>query len=190
MTVLDVKPFTPEEKLYEQKLGQLAASALGQDWRVCWPEHLQKTRPLGWLSEHGEYGCIKAMILRAEERYTGKDAVCFIENITLPWTIILGAAWGLDPSFFISHVRPLTDGEAEQTLKHSRVPNSRGGLRPFRGQSWVTMRGYVDLGKRKNLTPSDLRDTTRRRHRESVFETRQSHTNMSFYKVSDCLCMR
>ena len=189
MTVHTQQPLSAEQKHYEQKLSQAAGLALGQNWRTCWPEHDLDNHPLGFLSELGPFGSIQKLIARAEDRMNGKEAVCFIEHITLPWTIQLGAAWNLDPNFFISHVKPLTEIEATHTLYECRVPNAKGGLRSYREkQSWATIRGYIDYGKsRRPLAESDLVDTTKRRHELSLYETRQSHTNFSFYRVSESL---
>ena len=186
----DGQPLTAEEKHFEHRLAQCAAFSLGPTWRNCWPDHLKETRPLGYLSEFGPFkASLPAFIQRAEERYNGKEAVCFVENITIPWTIKLGATWDLDPNFFVSHVRPLTDAEATKTLHECRVPNAPDGLASSRGRApWATVRGYVDHGKpKRTLTDNDLGDTTKRQHDLSMFNTRQSHTNMSFYKVNDSL---
>lgn len=190
MTVQDVHPLTAEEKQYERRLAQAApASHLGDDWRNCWPDHIKGRKPLGYLSERGPCWSLEMLIQRAEERLTGPEAVVFIENISLPWTIVLGSAWNLEPKFFTEHVRPLDDDDAELTLRRCRVPNSRGGLPSTREQCWATMRRYVDLGKpQRPLSGSDLEDTTKRRHDESVFATRQSHTNLPFYRVNETLC--
>lgn len=194
MTVFDLPQLTTEEKHCDSRLREASIANLGQDWKdcwqTCWPDHLEKTKPLAFLSDIGPFASLHALIRRAEERATGKEAVVFIENLTLPWTLQLGAAWNLDPMFFSSHVCPLTDEEAENTLHECRVPGSKGGLRSSRhGGSWATLRGYVDLGKPKRpLTSADFVDTTKRRHESSVYETRQSHTNLSYYRVSDSLC--
>lgn len=183
-----LKPLTAEEKNYEHKMNRLAVLALGEDWQNYWPEHLERTRPIGYISEHGPYGTLELLISETNERVTGKEAVCFVENVTLPWAIRLGAAWDIDPDFFISHVRPLTKGEAERTLERSRVPNAKGGLASRREESWATVRGYIDWGKpKRKLKDSDLHDTTKRQHAWSIYNTCQSHTNLSFYRVSEDL---
>lgn len=189
MTVSDVLPLTAEEKQYEIRLEQIGASTLGPKWRDCWPQHTEKYRPSGHISELGPFGSVERLIVRTGERVTGKDAACFVENITVPWAIRLGSAWNLDPAFFISHVRPLSDIEARQTLHECRVPNSKGGLGSSHGSSaWAIIRGYVDHGKpNRALATTDLADKTNRRHEESMYDTRQSHTNFSFYRVSESL---
>lgn len=124
---------------------------------------------------------------RAEEAANvGKDSICFVENIPLCWTVKLGAAWNMDPRFFLNHVRRLTDEQIDKTLYRCHLPNSRNGLDCVGGEAWTIVRGYVDYGRPKwPLTGDELVDTSKRQHQVSVFETRLSHTNVSFYKIND-----
>lgn len=183
-------PLTAEEKLYERRLIEGAALALGPDWEACWPLHLKQTRPIAYISDFGPFGSLEKLILRTKERTAETYGACMIENIPFPWAVRLGAAWDMDPQFFISHARPLTKAEIFQSLHEGRVPNSKGGLASSRHENWATVRGFIDWGKpQRVLDDTDLKDSTHRQHAVSVFDTRQSHTNFSFYRVNEFLRM-
>lgn len=191
MTVSNEPPLTTEEKAFEQALSHSAAFHLGAKWRDCWVEHTDDDRPIGYLNALGPCISMETLIEKAEANFAGDEAVLFIENITLRWTIKLGAAWNLVPKFFVSHVRPLDDRDVTQTLHEGRVPNSRGGLKSWREKTvWATLRGFVDHSKpNKHVTATDLVDKSKRQHEEGIYGHRMSHTNFSFYRVSEALRM-
>lgn len=191
MTVQAKVPLSLEEKQYKHKLGQAADPALGQKWQNYWPDHPGKSGPIGYHSDHGFFGSLEDLIQYADIDRQAKPVVCIVQNITMPWTIQLGSAWGLDVRFFIEHVRQLDDKEIHRSLREGRMPNSDGGLRSSHGAPmWSTIRGFVDFSTAKegSETVDPTVDTTKRAAGQSMFGNYLSHTNMSFYKVNAFMC--
>lgn len=179
---------TPEHERYGKAVAELSATAFGPDWQNQWADHVEEWRPIGWLSQLGPFGSLDKLMERTEEGLTGRPAVCFIENITLPWATKLGSEWHVDPNFFISHISPLS-GEDLESLQEARPPNANGKLKSIRSDSgWVTIRGHADYGRPKGPLPeAGLPNSTKRQHELSALDSRIAHTNLSICRIEEGL---
>lgn len=172
--------YTLEEEAYLEQLAELAKAALGENWRDSWPDHSADSPPHAYLSEHGPFD-FDELMREVEEDTAGRPAICFNEHVTLPWTIRLGAAFKLEPRFFIDHVKPIDDEEAEWSLQCIQPPSSGVGVESSRtDNTWGTLRGFVINGKKSSdLTDEQHIDSTRRRREINLFGDCVSHTNVS-----------
>ena len=181
--------YTLKEEEYAGRLANLATAAFGEQWRDFWPDHDADSPPEAWLCELGPFD-LDTLFQKVEECAAGRPAICFIEHVTLPWTIRLGAAFKLDSRFFIEHVKSIDDEEeAEWSLQGLRPPSSGLGVKSSRtDNTWGTLRGYVMHGKKSShLTDEQYIDPTKRRRDISWFDDCVSHTNVSFHKVDQWL---
>lgn len=154
-----------------------------------WPDEADYEPPMAHYSASGVFADTAELIIRAaRDRENRTRAICVIEGINPEYASELGVAWNLDPRFFAEHLKPLKEAVAVAALVESRSPNSEAGLKSDQYGLWGTIRGIIDHGK----LPDDengmtLEEPGNRTVMFSHAHIYASHTNISFYKVDECL---
>lgn len=176
------------DKGYARRLAKAAERILGSARRDAWPVDGQHSHwPRGQISQHGPYGHLELLIRAADEEITGVPAMCIIQGATLPWCMRLGAAWHVDPTFFVHHARSLDPTETLQMPMPFDTIGTETGLNSFRlDVSSVIVRGHVDCGTPSRPPKDDEVPKSYEKHcHDDASGVRRAHTNISFHFVRE-----
>lgn len=114
------------------------------------------------------------LTLSAQDKTSGTEAICVIENISPRFIEKLGQAWDLDPEFFIGHAQ--NPNPADFWARR----NPEYGVREYRH-----LDGVFEYHKMRQLL--NIFDSSPNYFPRNCFEA-ESNTRISYYRVHDGLC--